>query len=396
MTDVGRRLREIRSWRGLTLREAAGLAGISYSYLGQIERGEKPVDNRRMLEGIATALRVSPVELTGKPYAPAIAAEAETLASFTALGDMLTGWWVGEVPDTPPRPWEAVHADFARLNEDLRPRSDYAAQAAMLPELVRELLVYAADADHREQALTGLVQVYHASGALAARLGFAGLPTVAVERMHAAAAQLGDPVWVAATAWARAHLLSGTDRRRQYALAVQVADTAPRERPETRGMANLTAALAAAAQGDADTAKTHLAEAAAVAETIEPDVSPWPPSMMAFGRTNVAIWKTSIGVELGDGAAVEQHAKDIKLESITVSRQAGFWVDLGRGLLSERRTRERGLAALLRAERLAPQQVHTNVFAREAVGDQLRSARRDAGGRELRGLAWRMGVAPAG
>ncbi|MGH3769880.1 MAG: hypothetical protein ACRDRW_00525 [Pseudonocardiaceae bacterium] len=33
---------------------------------------------------------------------------------------------------------------------------------------------------------------------------------------------------------------------------------------------------------------------------------------------------------------------------------------------------------------------------REAVADLLRRARRDAGGRELRGLAWRMGVAPVG
>jgi hypothetical protein len=31
---------------------------------------------------------------------------------------------------------------------------------------------------------------------------------------------------------------------------------------------------------------------------------------------------------------------------------------------------------------------------REAVADHLRAARRDAGGRNLRGLAWRLGIAP--
>ncbi|MBF6245149.1 helix-turn-helix transcriptional regulator [Nocardia elegans] len=40
--DLGRRLREIRAWRGLSLEAAAGLAGISYGYLGKLERGEKP------------------------------------------------------------------------------------------------------------------------------------------------------------------------------------------------------------------------------------------------------------------------------------------------------------------------------------------------------------------
>jgi hypothetical protein len=45
---------------------------------------------------------------------------------------------------------------------------------------------------------------------------------------------------------------------------------------------------------------------------------------------------------------------------------------------------------------LAPQQVRNNVFAREAVTGLLASSRREAGGRELRGLAWRMGVAPTG
>lgn len=33
--------REIRAWRGLSLEAAAGLAGISYGYLGKLERGRR-------------------------------------------------------------------------------------------------------------------------------------------------------------------------------------------------------------------------------------------------------------------------------------------------------------------------------------------------------------------
>ncbi len=45
----GWRVRELRCWRRLTLREAAGLAGLS-SFWGQVERGEKPVAKRITLE----------------------------------------------------------------------------------------------------------------------------------------------------------------------------------------------------------------------------------------------------------------------------------------------------------------------------------------------------------
>jgi transcriptional regulator with XRE-family HTH domain len=67
---LGTRLREVRSWRELTLREAAGLAGLSFSFWGQVERGEKAVTNRNTLEAMATALRVHPTEFSGQPWTP--------------------------------------------------------------------------------------------------------------------------------------------------------------------------------------------------------------------------------------------------------------------------------------------------------------------------------------
>ncbi|HEY3610002.1 MAG TPA: transcriptional regulator, partial [Pseudonocardiaceae bacterium] len=184
-------------------------------------------------------------------------------------------------------------------------------------------------------------------------------------------------------------------RARQYELAVIATETATR--PEIRGMANLTAALAAAAQGQEDVAQTHLMEARSLAELIDAEVSPWIGNVnQQFGRTNVGIWRVAIGVELGHGAQVVEIASTVHLETTTRIRQTAFWIDYGRGLLAERKTRERGLVALLRAEKLAPEQVRNNVFAREAVTDLLTTSRREAGGRELRGLAYRMGIPPVG
>lgn len=394
--QIGQRLREIRSWRGLRIRTVAELSGLSFSYLAKIERGEKPVNSRKTLEALARSLQVSPVELTGKPYVPMDPVTNEAHAGVPAIEDVISGWRVGEVPEAAARPWPEIEMDLKRLNTTLRPNSDYAAQATLLPGLIRELLVSATQQEHRHAALRGLLDAYYAAAAIGTRLGFFGLPTLAVERMCQAAEELGDPVWLGFVAWVRAHVLSGTNRERQYRLAVTATDF-PDARVEVRGMSNLTAALAAAAQGDEGTSMDHLAEATALAETIDADVSPWSGNInMQFGRTNVRIWQVAIGVELGYGAKVEETARLVRPETISASRQAGFWIDYGRGLLAERKTRDRGLAALLTAEKLAPQQLHHNAFVREAISGVLTSARRDAGGRELRGLAFRMGVAPTG
>ncbi|HKR52047.1 MAG TPA: hypothetical protein VJT72_21200 [Pseudonocardiaceae bacterium] len=62
---------------------------------------------------------------------------------------------------------------------------------------------------------------------------------------------------------------------------------------------------------------------------------------------------------------------------------------------SDRREKE-VVRVLLHAEQLAPQLIYHDVFVRETLADLLRAARRGAGGRELRGLAWRLGVTPIG
>jgi transcriptional regulator with XRE-family HTH domain len=388
---IGRRVREVRTWRGLSLSATAGLAGLSVSYLSLIERGRRPVTKRSVLESLASALRVSPVELTGKPYPPSDSASAKADAHMAALADALTGWWVGETPNGPARPWPEVEADVTLLTSRLRPTSDYAAQVVLIPGLLHDLLSLAQDPDHRRSALVGLLDTYHAAANVTIRLGVSGLPTIAAERMRQAAQELGEPHYIGLAGWARAHALTGTNRARQYDLAVAVADD-QRSRTEVRGMANLTAALACAVQNQDDAAETHLAEAARLAERIEPDVSQW--GHMQFGRTNVGIWRVAIGVEQGLGGKVAEIAADVHPETITNSRASAFYTDLGRGLITDRKVRDRGLAALLQAEKLAPQQVRNNFFVRETVANLLGTARRDAGGRELRGLAHRLGIPP--
>jgi transcriptional regulator with XRE-family HTH domain len=391
---IGRRVREVRMWRGLSVAAVAGLAGISAPYLSMIERGQRPVTKRALLEGLARALRVSPVELTGKPYAPTDVTSNESHAAMAAVEDALVSWWIGEVPDVPVRPWPDIQADVDRLMFTLFPAAELAEEGALLPGLIRDLLAAAAEPGCRRDALIGLMSAYYATHHVTANLGFHRMPAVAIERMRQVAEELDDPVWHGLVGWVRAEAIGCTNRARQYELAVRTADTARGLRPEIGGMANLTAAMAAAARGDEDTAQMHLREAAVIAGPMAAEASPW--MQLQFGRTNVGIWSVAIGVELGHGARVAEGAAAVRPQTITPARQAYFWADYGRGLVAERTTRERGIAALLRAEQLAPQLIRNNVYVREAVSNLLSSARRDAGGRELRGLAWRMGLAPIG
>ncbi len=50
---------------------------------------------------------------------------------------------------------------------------------------------------------------------------------------------------------------------------------------------------------------------------------------------------------------------------------------------------------LLHAEQLAPQRIRHDIFVREAIAHLLRQAQRETGGRQLRGLARRLGIIPA-
>ncbi len=136
---VGRRLREVRSWRQLNLREAAGLAGLSFSFWGQVERGEKPVANRGTLEAMADALRVHPAELTGQPWASRDPVGAQAHAGLTAIEIALERYELGVDPEVTVRPWPQLADDLERLVTTMRWTGDYAAQGELTPVLIGEL-----------------------------------------------------------------------------------------------------------------------------------------------------------------------------------------------------------------------------------------------------------------
>jgi len=397
----GRRLREVRIWRGLTLREAAGLAGRSFSFWGQVERGERAVTNVRTLEAMAGALRVHPSELTGQPWTPQDPVGAEAEAGLTAIETALECYKLGADPEVPVRAWPQIADDLKRLVTTMRWAGDYAVMGELTPVLLGELHgAYVRLPHQRPEVLLGLMNANTSAMWTTKRLGARGLPILAARAVQQCAETLDDPVWLGYAAFLRGDATGQLNRTAHYRRSLVAAESLTSrldssDALQACGMLHLSAALAAAAQADHDTAAIHLAEASALAAQMGTEFGTW--ANLNFGSTTVGMWKTSIALEFREHGQALETAQTVHPELLpSTVVQAGFWAEVGRAMVAERKTRDRAVPVLVHAEHLAPQRIHTDPIVREVVADLLRKARRDAGGRELRGLAWRMGIAPIG
>jgi transcriptional regulator with XRE-family HTH domain len=400
LTGFGRRLRELRCWRRLNLREAADLAGLSFSFWGQVERGEKPVTRRGTLEAMADALRVHPAELTRQPWTVREPTGAQAQTGLSAITTALERYELGVDPEVPVRSWPRIQSDLDRLARLHFHSVDYAAVGELAPALIGELQgAYVRLPQRRREVLLGLIDTHRKAMRIAKDLGGYGLPMVAVRAVRQCAEELDDPVWLGCAAVTRGYATGELDRAGQYRRSVAMAETLTSrldssEALQTCGMLHLMAAQAAGARGDHDTSITHLAEATALAARMDTQVGTW--ANLFFGPTAVGIYRTSLALELGEYGRALEAANVVHPELLPKRQQAFFWIEVGRALVAEKKTRDKGVQVLVHAEHLAPDRLRTDPIVRETVASLLRQTRRDAGGRELRRLAWRIGIAPMG
>jgi transcriptional regulator with XRE-family HTH domain len=212
---LGRRVRELRCWRGLTLREAAGLAGLSFSFWAQVERGEKSVATRRTLEAMAGALRVHPAELTGQPWTRQDPAGAGTQTGLSAISTALERYELGVDSEIPVRPWPLIQADLDRLVRLHHHVVDYAAAGALAPALIGELqAAYVRLPQRRREVLLGLIDAHRVAMRTAKDLDGYGLPGLAARAVQQCAEELDDPVWPAANSTGPGSTAARWPRRR--------------------------------------------------------------------------------------------------------------------------------------------------------------------------------------
>jgi transcriptional regulator with XRE-family HTH domain len=393
---MGLAVRRARRARGLTLEQAAGLAGHTKSWLSKVENGVLPLDKRADIAALATALEVSADTLIGEP-APEVQPRRGAW-NLNPLRAVLLDASPEDPPDILARPVSVLRELNARADDALR-WSKYDTLLPLLPTLLGELEIQAATAggEDREEALRLLVS---ATATAVIVLRYAAQPDlawVAAERGRQAASFLGDPVWDAAAAYGMAHARSSANRPRALMVTPRLADEfepaagQSRMACEVYGMLRLSAALACAVEGKHAAAEDHGAEAARVAAALGDRNDAWE----LFGVSNVGVWRTSMAVEAGNAERALEYASRVEPRALaSANRRGALLMERGRAhaMLGGAEHTAKAIKAFRAAERMSPAQVQNSPLVRETVGHLLNQAQRTAGGKELRGLAWRMGI----
>lgn len=399
---IGARARQIRRRRGLSLKVAADLVGISKSHLSMLETGKRSFTRRGMIEDLAYVLGCSPVDLTGLP---AVSPDRRSLAAASAIPALTVALHDTTLDDAP----EVSTRPLAQL-VDLGHRANAAADQARyddvsgsrIGDLITELhvLVGKGSGDERREALAALVIACKMARTLAGTLGHNELALTAARRGWDAARRLERADMAAMMAVGRAMSLNRIGARRRALTTVvealaEVPDTASRTAQDTsaaeaRGMLHLIAAHLAARNGDLGDAETHLDEADSLASfTGERNFM-----LCHFGPSNVAAWKLANAVETDRGPeTAESLAPVIDLTTLgSPDRVAAVHFDLARAYAQAGGSRDvEALRHIDLADRVAPVRVRQDPLARELIEDLDRRAKRRVW--ELDSLKNRVGIA---
>jgi transcriptional regulator with XRE-family HTH domain len=390
---IGVNVRAARRSRGMSLETLAGLIGRSKGWLSKIENGHARLERRQDIAAIAEALQVSADTLVGAP-APEIQPHA-TAYGFARLRLALLDTTIDDPPDISVRP-VAVLAELAVDQDRARRRADYATLMLQLPDLLSELQVHAATAmgADRELALRSLIQACALATVALKHLGQGDLAWISADRGRHAAYLLGNPVWQAVAAFECAHARFSANKSQALLATPRIADDLEAHigddpfTHEVYGMLHLSAALACAVQGDHSGARAHGDKA----EQIAGPLGDRPDAYGVFGPANVGVWRASLAVEAGNAEEALTYADAVEPRLLASrNRRAALSLEKARAFAMLGKDAQ-AIGELRTAERLSPAQVRHNPFIRELVTDMLNRARREAGGRDLRGLAWRMNL----
>lgn len=368
----------------------AGLAGISSSHLHRIETGERALDSVKQIVALATALGVAPSELFRLPVpAPANGGtdgviEAVRVALMAASHDL---------PGGQVQPVEQLRARVTATVDGLCRCESERAVGAALPALIADL--HTSIAARRDGAeLLDLAVLLHTQGTIA-WLRLMGAPvdlcTIATVLSRRAAQDRDAPaaLALAATSGARVMIMAGAFDLAKAQLDSVTVPTTTTEEMQLAGFCALRQSVVAAAdsrQGDADAAlefATELADRTGEGNAYQ----------LAFGPTNVGLFRMSGMLEVGDHAGALNIAENLRpVLHADESRTAYYWKDYGRAAARVRGRQNDAVIAFRRAEMISPHHVLRDPFARDVLAELLARAQRDAIGRELRGMAYRAGL----
>lgn len=370
---------QARKLAGFTQRKLAERAKVSLSLVRSVEQGAVPA-TPAFLGAVSKALRVDVADLTGQPYPPNPGQDREVHKAIAVIRAELAAYDLDcEVAEV--RPLDQIAADVQKMCQYRRAAS-FQKLGAALPGLLVEVraTVHSQTGRDQEAAFALLCELYYSSHSLAHKLGYTDLAAHAIDRLHWAACQSGDQVWIATSQFQRAAILtSGGD----WAAALQFLERCRatidphlgrRDDLIAWGGLHLQSGLAAARSGKPDLADLHLAEARETADRVGDDRDP----ILSFGPTNVGIWGVALAVEAMDGVTALNRAGLLIIPTGTPKERAGHhYIDLSRAYLLHG-DRFRALDALQTAKMIAPSQTRYNPMVHETVRALARAEARSS------------------
>ncbi len=275
----------------------------------------------------------------------------------------------------------------------LRQNARYVALGSVLPALIVDAEIAGRElgSDASLEAHRALTHTYNTTSSVLKKLGDFEFASIAADRAIRAAQIVGDPLLIAAASYRLANVFLPADRLAEAkSVAISAADAlgpglgSTPVRLATWGGLVLTAALATAREDAAAEAWELLGEATTASHQLGQDYADL---HTIFGPTNVAIHGVQIAAELGDGRQALRRAARVdadRLPPMLLERRTHFLIDVARGYVQQA---DDGAAVgtLLRADRLAPEEVRFNPLVGELIALLLRRERRNAapGLREL-------------
>lgn len=377
METTGQRVKRYRKRAGLNQTEVGRRMEPprSQPWISGVEADEIVLDSMATLTALARALNVHPADLTGQPYrVGSTPAEDRGHAAISEIRRQIERHDLPAEWNAPVRPVTELAAAVASCS-DLRQAARYGALADVIAPLLAELQaateVYA---DEEAAEVWRLLAIaYREADSVAYGLGYLDLSILATERVRWAAARSGDvrqvgigeylrvrQQWESAS-WADALLV--LDR----AIGTLEADGAASTPAGTSviGSIQLRAAITAARRYDADEAWSRYDEAKSCLDRLGPD--PVDFERLVFTPGNVAIHGVAIAVELGDGVEAIRRGAGLRVDPrLPASRAGHHHLDMARGWLWEG-NRERALASLEKADKLAPTLIRHHPMAQATM-----------------------------
>jgi transcriptional regulator with XRE-family HTH domain len=396
---AGERVAWYRRRRGMSQEVLAGLIGRTADWLQRAENNRIQLDRLSVIRSLAQVLDVSIGDLIGEPVLLDWTADSRTqtvpalravLMDYSQLSPLLAS--ADGQREPPPLDQLAPQVDDIF---DAYQHSRFGYVTAHAPGLLQDTVAAArtADGDVAVRAHELLALSYQAAASVLTKLGESDLAWIAAERGLAAAQRTESRVVLGSLFRSVAHTLLATGRLQPAVLLIDRAagalgsdlGTADGPMLSVYGSLFLTGAMAASRAEDRPTTRAFLHEAQEAAGRLGADANHmW----TAFGPTNVAIHQVNTAMELGDVQIALGIGPALDTSGLPTERRVRHAPEVARAY-STRNRRDDGLAVILDAERMAPEQVRHHFISGQLVLTWMRQ-QRSKPSLELAGLASRL------